>query len=123
MASTATTTKTASKATTGNGRAKKSAESDAYEDLSIQVAALKTDLANLTAAIGDIGRAEKSRLANVAKDTRDAVKERGEKHAQELKQTTDRYLRDGETFVRENPATALGIVAGIGFLFGLLSRR
>ncbi|PZX18895.1 ElaB/YqjD/DUF883 family membrane-anchored ribosome-binding protein [Palleronia aestuarii] len=82
------------------------------EDLSRQVELLKTDISRLTETIGDLGRAKGRQLRSQAEDQAAYVRDRAEGKVDEIEQ-----------YVRANPATALGIAAGIGLLVGLLNRR
>lgn len=108
----------------GNGASGASAGAN-YDDLSKQVAALKSDLAKLTETIGNLGRTEKERLVASARAKGDELKAAGEARYAQARGTAEDYLRDGERYVREQPGTALGIAAAIGFFVGyvMTSRR
>lgn len=92
-------------------------------DLSAQVETLRQDLANLTQTIADIGKSKGDEAVSAAKnkasDMRDQAADAAETarlHAMELQDQAD-------SFVKNKPATALGIAAGVGFLVGFLGAR
>ena len=82
------------------------------EDLSRQVDALKADISRLTETLGDFGKSKGREYQAEAK-----------RRAYELRDEAQGHVDDLESYVRTNPAQALGIAAGIGLLIGLFSRR
>lgn len=97
-----------------NGTAK------SYEDLSEQIATLRADLSGLTETIGKLGKAEKERLVSTVKARGDELKAAGEARYDEARAAAQGYLREGERYVQEQPGTALGIAAAVGFVVGFL---
>ncbi len=92
-------------------------------DLSEQIATLRNDLGALTQTIADLGRSKGDEAIAAAKskayDARDAAAEKAEAarvHALQLQEQAN-------DFVRRQPATALGIAAGLGFLVGFMGSR
>jgi ElaB/YqjD/DUF883 family membrane-anchored ribosome-binding protein len=81
------------------------AKETSVEDLSKQIDALKNDLSALTQTLADYGVAKSETAANAAKDK--ALE--AQLHAEE--------------FIRTQPATSLGLAAGLGFLVGLITAR
>lgn len=94
-----------------------------YADLSAQIERLKEDISGLTSTVTELGKLERDRMASAAKAKGDALKASGEAHLDVLEATARGYVREGQTFVREQPATALGVVAALGFLFGFMMSR
>lgn len=88
------------------------AKGPSYDDLSRQVETLKSDIRRLTESLGDYGRAKGRQYQSEAQRRADHFRDEAQGKADEI-----------EAYVHENPATALGIAAGIGLLIGLLSRR
>ena len=82
------------------------------EDLARQVDTLKADIAKLTDSLGSYGRTKSREVRNEAN-----------RRATEFRDEAQTRVNDLETYVRENPAQALGIAAGIGLLIGMFSRR
>lgn len=109
-------TTTAEKATrNSNGKAEPQ-----YDDLSREVAQLKKDISSLTETLSALGRTEVERATKRAGEARDRVAEKGRDSARAASEMAEGYLREGERFVREDPAKAVGIAAAIGFLLGFL---
>ena len=85
-------------------------------DLSDQIAILKSDIASLTGTLSEYGKAKTTQAAQTAKDAAaDAVTEARVKALDAQAQAED--------FIRTQPATALGIAAGVGFLVGMITSR
>ena len=80
------------------------------DDISVQLAVLKDDIASLTSTMADLTN------ANQAKSTAQDLANSGRDKALEAQQTA-------EDFVRTQPAAALGIAAGVGFIAGLFATR
>lgn len=83
-----------------------------YEELSRQIEALKADIAGLTTALGNAGRAERDRLKASANE-----------QAEHMKAAAEDYVREGEKFLQDRPGTSLAIVGAMGFVLGLLMSR
>ena len=93
------------------------------EDLARQVEALKADISRLTESLGDYGRSKGRRYKTEAQRRASGLRRDAEDRANALRhEAGDRY-DEIEQYVQENPATALGIAAGIGLLIGLMTRR
>lgn len=101
----------------------KSISSKSSDDLTAQIETLSNDLSKLTQAIADMGVASGKEAASTAKekvgDMRDTAADQAETarlHAMELQDQAG-------DFVRRQPAIAMGIAAGVGFLIGILGSR
>lgn len=92
-------------------------------DVTKQMAVLRDDIANLTATLAEYGKAQGLALKASAAQKAAGVAENGAQTAQALKATAEKTYADTEDAVRANPAAAMGIAAGIGFLVGLMARR
>ncbi len=84
------------------------------EDLSAQIDILKNDLASLTHSLSDFGTAKTQHAAEAARAKAVELREAGRDRA-------EASLGQAEDFVRTQPATAMGIAAGVGFLVGMLT--
>lgn len=82
------------------------------EELTAQIAQLKAEIAALSAGL-------KAKGVEFAAD----LKARGEQAAGEARSRAGHALADAEVAVRQNPATAMAVAAGLGFLVGLLLNR
>lgn len=86
------------------------------EDLSNQISILKNDIAKLTGTMTEFGKSKSREAADHAKSTAQGIADTGRDKALEAQ-------LHAEEFVRTQPATALGIAAGVGFLAGLIATR
>ena len=73
----------------------------ASDDLSMQIATLREDLAKLSETVKSLGLEARAAVSNEAAQATERVRER----------------------VREDPIFALAVAAGVAYLIGLLSRR
>ena len=86
------------------------------EDLSAQIDILKNDIATLTTSVGEYSKSKGRAAADSARSTANDLATSGRVKALETQDAA-------EEFVREQPAAALGIAAGLGFLVGLIATR
>ncbi|SFR08696.1 DUF883 family protein [Poseidonocella sedimentorum] len=105
-----------------NGSAEKNAEK-AYADLEMQIATLKSDVAQLTSTLGDFAQAQKEQLGVAASDSIDAAKKLGIAKAEAAQAQARDAVAGAERAVRANPMASVGFAAGAGFLAGLLATR
>lgn len=82
------------------------------EDLEKQIAKLQDDVADLTKALGAVG---KEKLASVRERGEDVLEEAGFQLREVEAQTA--------SYVRSHPIQALAIAAGLGLLVGFLTRQ
>lgn len=92
-------------------------------DLSAQLDALKADIGTITSTLSDMGRAKGEEIGNQAKSAAKAAQRKGEEAAEYATGKAHDAHDAANDFVRSQPATALGIAAGIGFLVGMMSSR
>ena len=92
-------------------------------DLSEQIETLRNDLATLTQAIADLGKAKGDDAVNAAKTTLSDARDQAADAAETARLQAMELQDKADTFIKNQPATALGIVAGIGFLVGFLGSR
>ena len=93
------------------------------EDISSQIAALKSDLAGLTEAMADYGKAQGRSLGEKASQKGEELRVRSRIEAERINGQAQHLYDEANDFVNKQPATALGIAAGVGFVIGLLSSR
>ena len=96
---------------------------EAGEDVREQIAALRADVSGLTSALGDYVKEQKNYLASRASTGVESLKEAGKAGLKVTGQKASEVKSSAEEMVRENPASAVAISAGLGFVIGLLSRR
>jgi ElaB/YqjD/DUF883 family membrane-anchored ribosome-binding protein len=80
-------------------------KSTSIDDLAAQIETLKSDLSKLTHSLSDYGVAKTEAAAASARD-----------------KATEAQLH-AEEFVRTQPATSIGLAAGLGFLVGMITAR
>ena len=83
------------------GAAKRGAVARDAEDLANQIDAIRVDLQNLTSTVGRIASKQVNRAQDKAKET----------------------AYEAEEAIRRNPLSAIAIAVGLGFLFGVFTRR
>jgi len=71
------------------------------EDLAAQIAAIRADMQNLTSTVGRIANTQMGRAQDKAMET----------------------AQDAQEAIKRNPLQAVAIAAGLGFLFGVFTRR
>jgi ElaB/YqjD/DUF883 family membrane-anchored ribosome-binding protein len=80
------------------GAAKRNADA---EDLNAQIDAIRADLQNLSSTVGRIAGTQINRAQDKAMET----------------------AADAEEAIKRNPLSAVAIAVGLGFLFGVFTRR
>ncbi|MDU9005193.1 glycine zipper domain-containing protein [Sedimentitalea todarodis] len=104
-------------------QATKSNVSELNSDVSKQMAVLRDDIATLTETVAELGKAQGAVLKSAAAEKAENLADSGAAAAGALKARAEKTYADTEGAVRANPGAAIGIAAGIGFLFGTLSAR
>ncbi len=107
----------ATKAT--NGRA----DTPTAGDLTDQIEVIRKDLSALTQMMADLGKGTADAALDRAKTTAAGAQERVAAHAETARQHATEIQGQANDFIRNQPATALGIAAGIGFLIGMMGTR
>jgi len=97
------------------------------EDLSAQVATLRQDMSALTELLGEFGKAKSAELAASTQEKfealRDDTQARAASAAEAASDQAAQLQSQANHFVKNQPATAMGVAAGIGFLIGFMSGR
>ena len=83
------------------GAAKRGAGGRDADELANQIDAIRADLQNLTSTVGRIAKGQVNRAQDKAMET----------------------ANEAEEAIRRNPLQAVAIAVGLGFLFGVLTRR
>lgn len=98
------------------GKPTTSSGSVSVEDLSEQIDTLKNDLSALTQTLADLGIAKSNEARKAAGETATHLQNAGRDKFVEVQ-------AQAEEFVNKQPATSLGIAAGLGFLIGMITAR
>lgn len=104
-------------------QADKSNIAELNTDLSKQVAVLRDDIANLTAIVAEYSKAQGGHLRSMASEKASNLVDTGATAANAAKSSAKVAYSDAEDAIRNNPASAVGIAVGLGFLVGLLTSR
>ncbi|SLN58022.1 DUF883 family protein [Pseudooctadecabacter jejudonensis] len=92
-------------------------------DLSAQIEAIKADLAGLTEVLAGLGQSKVAQAQEHASATFESARAAGAEHADKARDQAERLGNEARDFIHRQPATALGVAAGVGFLIGFLGRR
>jgi ElaB/YqjD/DUF883 family membrane-anchored ribosome-binding protein len=92
-------------------------------DLAKQIETLQKDLGDLTSLMKDMGEAQAARLSEQAEAKVKELRDKGKHAAHAARDQAEDMHAQANAYIREQPATALGIAAGLGFLVGLLISR
>ena len=93
------------------------------DDVKAQIDALKSDIASLATLVSQMGNAQAGRAKETMQEQLDNARDAGAAHLSEAKQQAQKLSSEANDFVVRQPAAALGIAAGIGFLIGMLGAR
>jgi ElaB/YqjD/DUF883 family membrane-anchored ribosome-binding protein len=93
------------------------------QELQAQIATLKSDIAELTAAVGRFGKAQSEALAAQARAGLRTVAGKGAEQVSAAQDYAVQTYAQGEDYVRAHPASSVGMAAGLGFLVGLVAAR
>lgn len=93
------------------------------DDLSQQLDALKADVQALTETLGHLSKAQGIEVKSSAMDKAAALHNASSEQLSRAKGAASDVNDQASEFVRSQPATALGIAAGFGFLVGMVSSR
>ncbi len=92
-------------------------------DLNVQIETLKSDIANLTTLMGDLGTRKAMDARDAAVQKANELRTEGERYAAEAGRMASDGAEAALDAVRKQPATAVGLAVAIGFLVGLVTSR
>lgn len=92
-------------------------------DLNAQIDALKNDIAAISQTIADLSKSQKDQFVASAKANAETLKDRSAAALGDARSMAEDGYAQAEKAVRDNPAAAVGIATGIGFLVGLIAGR
>ena len=114
---------TAKTTTASNTTATKQSDPSDAAAIQEQLDAVRADISELTRIIGAYGQAQKEQLSASAHARAEKLKQDARDGLTEAELRARGAYDQAETAVRDNPAAALGIAAGLGFVLGLMSSR
>lgn len=92
-------------------------------DLSDQIEILRADLGNLTQVMADLGKAKGEDAVAAARTAASSARDKVTDQAEVARQQAADLQGQANDFIHKQPATALGIAAGLGFLIGFMGSR
>ncbi|NSX54343.1 DUF883 family protein [Parasulfitobacter algicola] len=104
-------------------KAQTNGSATASEDVSAQIAALKSDIAGLTEALGNYASAKGNDAKQRASEQIDTLAQKGRDSAAIVSQETEKLAQTTGDLIRQQPAAAVGIAAALGFAVGLMTSR
>lgn len=93
------------------------------EDLSKQIDALKGDIASIAQILSEMGRDQGNATAQRVRDTASDLRARGERQLHHAQAQAHELGGQAADAVRQQPAAAMGIAMGLGFILGFLTSR
>ncbi|WP_322867905.1 YqjD family protein [Aquicoccus sp. G2-2] len=91
--------------------------------LSEQMADLRADIAGITKTLAEMGAARGEAAKESAQNTVSALRDQGEKALKDAQARAEAISHQAADTVREQPAVAVGLAVGLGFLLGFVSGR
>ena len=92
-------------------------------DVMEQMAILRDDLNSITVTLGELAQAKGADLTHAAQGRINEAKQKATEGVETARAQAAHLNDQANDFVRTQPAAALGIAAGLGFLIGMLSTR
>lgn len=93
------------------------------EKLNAQIAELKTDMQTITKTLAEIGAQRRDSAAESVRGAAEDLRHRSEKQMFEAQLAAEKYGKQATDAVREQPAMAMGLAVGLGFLVGFATGR
>ncbi len=100
-----------------------SSGSASVEDLAVQIETLKGDIAGIAEILADLGTEKRAQATARVRDAASEVKAHGEQHLKDAQNYAEDLSAQATDAVRRQPAMAVGIAVGVGFLIGLVTSR
>lgn len=91
-------------------------------DLTEEIATLRADVSRLAETVGRLVEQEVEQAADRFHDTAEELGRRGRAYADRARAEAAAYESQAEEVIVRNPVTSVLVAAGLGFVFGLLSR-
>lgn len=104
-------------------QAKSTAAENASNDVAEQIANLKADIAQLSNAMAELGRAKGDEFRGYARTKAEEARAKAHDGADYMRENAEMAYSKANDFVVERPGAALGIAAAVGFLIGHFSAR
>lgn len=93
------------------------------EELAAQLEALRSEVSALATTMGEIGRTGSAALGDAARDSIHRAQSLAQDGVEAARAQAVRLEGQANDFVTRQPATALSIAAGLGFVVGMITAR
>ncbi|MFV0245114.1 MAG: YqjD family protein [Qingshengfaniella sp.] len=100
-----------------------SSPQDDIEQLSAQIATLKKDIAEISTTLGDLGIASRDAAISRTRQKAAELREAGEEQLTRAQKQAEALGHQANDAIRDQPAAAMGLAVGLGFLLGFLTGR
>lgn len=103
--------------------AKSDAMSKDIEMLAEQIEDLKSDISSISGTLSDLVGNSRESAVDLARSQARDLQEKGRRQVRHLRETTEDLGHQAADAVRTQPAAAVGLAVGAGFLLGLMTGR
>lgn len=93
------------------------------DDLAAQIETIRADVAKLTALLSKAATDEMGAARGKMRDAASAIAGEGERLACAAREQAETSTREVESAIQRNPFGAIMVAVGLGFLFGMFTRR
>jgi ElaB/YqjD/DUF883 family membrane-anchored ribosome-binding protein len=93
------------------------------EDVAAQMIELRNDVADLTKLLGQLAKGKGDDVTEAVQEKAKELRDAAKSHAAAASEQTAALQNQANDFIKSQPAAALGIAAGLGFLVGFMSSR
>jgi ElaB/YqjD/DUF883 family membrane-anchored ribosome-binding protein len=93
------------------------------DDLEVQFAVLKDDIAKLTAIVGELAKGKVSEASDAAREEIGDILDRSRKAARKFRDRADSTVSSLEQTIEERPVGSVLAALVIGFFIGSMTRR
>lgn len=104
-------------------KAANDAAQDNVDDLAEQMKILRSDIAAISKTLGDLGVNTKDAALRTARQKAADLRETSEEQLHYAQLRAEEMGQQAVDAVRKQPATAVGLAVGVGFLLGFISGR
>lgn len=104
------------RAATTTTSAAKNGNNDPAKELDAEIAALRQDVASITATLGDIVKNRANEAKTEARKIKQRVEQQGEEAVETVQDTFEAAESELKSMIREKPISSVLIAAGIGYV-------
>ncbi|RFP91053.1 DUF883 family protein [Rhodobacteraceae bacterium 63075] len=106
-----------------NSKTSNAAPQKDIEQLNDQIATLKQDIAEISQTLSGLGKSSRDAAGDHVRERAAHLRDAGEEQLHAARQQADVLGRQAADTVRDQPAVAVGMAVGLGFLLGFVTGR